>query len=69
MLPFSVLFVNKKLYRAKAFSGILTNLPKKKTGYNQTKQLRQNLITALTIWEQLSRKKVSGPNFIVNRKF
>ena len=29
MSSYSVLFINKKLCRAKTFSGILTNLPKK----------------------------------------
>ena len=41
--------MNKKLFSAETFWRVLTSLPKKKTGHNQIKQLKQNLVITLII--------------------
>ena len=43
MLSYSVLFINKKLYRAEAFSGIFCDLPKQKLAIIEISNLNENL--------------------------
>ena len=40
------------------FSGTSTNMSKKKTGYNQVKQLRQKLLTTFIILEYFFKKDI-----------
>ena len=59
MISYSVLFINKKLRRAEAFSEILTNLPKQKLEVMKLNNLK-NLVVTLINGTNFFKKCISA---------
>lgn len=57
MLSYSILFMNKKLCRTKAFSRVLTNLLKQKPDIIKLNNFKKDL-RILIIWDKFFTKKI-----------